>query len=296
MSYIYRRTSHANLQPSKTVTPTTSAQTVTPDAGYDGLQEVEVDAVTSAIDANIQPGNIKQGVEILGVVGTLTQGIQIDGATVTGDLDIASFFQTDSARRARITSIDDSSTLTVNVNDAFVGLGAEYIRLRNATSLAYAFGANDKCKTLILDNVTTAQGHQCRYMTALEVFVAPSLTIMPTYMFRANQVMVSAEFGTLTAWGSVIWDVCRNMRSFTVGVGTAINIQLNKWTATNVIAEGPAAIAELNANIVSGLANRVADRTGDSALTITFGTALYNVLTAETLAAFTSKNWNVAYA
>lgn len=53
------------------VTPTTSAQTLTPDSGH-AYKKVEVSAVTAAIDANIAAGNIKSGVTILGVEGTYT--------------------------------------------------------------------------------------------------------------------------------------------------------------------------------------------------------------------------------
>ena len=90
-----------NLQ-NKTVTPSTSQQSVTADSGYDGLgtvtvsaiqtetktatpstsqqtinatsgkymTSVTVSAVTSSIDADIVAGNIKSGVNILGVTGT----------------------------------------------------------------------------------------------------------------------------------------------------------------------------------------------------------------------------------
>ena len=54
----------------KTVTPTTSAQYVTADKGYQ-LEAVNVEAVTSEIDSNIQPNNIRLGVEVLGVIGNL---------------------------------------------------------------------------------------------------------------------------------------------------------------------------------------------------------------------------------
>lgn len=54
----------------KTVTPSTSEQTITADEGKDGLGTVTVSAVTAAIDANITAGNIKDGVTILGVTGT----------------------------------------------------------------------------------------------------------------------------------------------------------------------------------------------------------------------------------
>ena len=86
------------------------------------------------------------------------------------------------------------------------------------------------------------------------------------------------------------------MRNFEVGTGTAIALSIKQWTATNVIAEGQSGIDELNYNIKTYIADKVADRTNDTALTITFGASLYNVLTAATIAAFTAKNWNVASA
>lgn len=56
------------------VTPTTSAQTLTPTSPYNGFDEVNVSAVTAAIDSNIIAGNIKSGVNILGVIGTYNGG------------------------------------------------------------------------------------------------------------------------------------------------------------------------------------------------------------------------------
>ena len=64
-----------NLQ-SKVVNPTTAVQNVTYDDGYEGLNNVQVNAVTSAIDSNITAENIKLGVSILGVDGTLEEGIK----------------------------------------------------------------------------------------------------------------------------------------------------------------------------------------------------------------------------
>lgn len=64
---------------SKTATPSTSQQVIQPDAGYDGLEKVTISAVTAAIDADIVAGNIKSGVNILGVTGTYSGG----GATLT---------------------------------------------------------------------------------------------------------------------------------------------------------------------------------------------------------------------
>lgn len=55
---------------SLTVTPTTSQQSFSKQGQYDGYNPVTVNAVTSAIDSNIQPIFIRKGIEILGVTGT----------------------------------------------------------------------------------------------------------------------------------------------------------------------------------------------------------------------------------
>lgn len=52
------------------VTPTTSVQSLTPSSPYTGFNEVSVSAVTSSVDANIQPENIRENVTILGTTGT----------------------------------------------------------------------------------------------------------------------------------------------------------------------------------------------------------------------------------
>ena len=67
------------------ITPSTSAQIITPSSGHNGITEANVAAVTSSIDSNIQAGNIKKDVSILGVTGTLNEGI-----TPTGELAITS--------------------------------------------------------------------------------------------------------------------------------------------------------------------------------------------------------------
>ena len=73
---------------SKTVNPSWVDQTITPSANKDGLSSVKVNKVTSSIDPNIAPNNIKLGVSILGVTGQYdpvsgitTQAVNVDSST-----------------------------------------------------------------------------------------------------------------------------------------------------------------------------------------------------------------------
>lgn len=116
-----------NLQ-TKTVTPSESTQTVSPDSGYDGLSKVTVNAISSTYigsdvtkksaatyipkttnqsiasgqylsgtqtikgDANLVAGNIKSGVSIFGVTGTYTGGGSSGGS---GNNNVEAYVITD---------------------------------------------------------------------------------------------------------------------------------------------------------------------------------------------------------
>ena len=75
------------------VQPTTAEQTITPTAGS-VFSGGTVHAVTSSIDSNIVPENIKEGVSILGVAGTLSEGITPAGTiaiNLNGTYDVTNY-------------------------------------------------------------------------------------------------------------------------------------------------------------------------------------------------------------
>ena len=67
--YSFIRIKGVNNQDNKVIDPSVNEQTVTPDAGFLGMKQVTINGVTSTIDNNIIPENIKKGVTILGVEG-----------------------------------------------------------------------------------------------------------------------------------------------------------------------------------------------------------------------------------
>lgn len=64
----------------KYASPATYQQTIRPDSGYSSMDQVIISAVTSSIDGNIKSANIREGVKILGVTGTMEP---IKGETLT---------------------------------------------------------------------------------------------------------------------------------------------------------------------------------------------------------------------
>ena len=110
------------------ITPTTSAQTFTIPSGYSGNGAFTVGAVTSAIDSNIQAGNIKQGVTILGVEGTLS-GANMTSLSVTPSTSSQSFTPTgayngfDSVTVGAVTSAIDSDIISANIKSGVSILG-----------------------------------------------------------------------------------------------------------------------------------------------------------------------------
>ena len=164
---------------SKTITPTKLNQTITPDTGYDALSSVIVNGVTSDIDSNITAGNIKEGVSILGVTGTLkpvaAPNLQNKSATpLTTNQTIEPDEGYDGLSYVSISKVDssiDSNIVAGNikkdisilgVTGTYEGDGSAY----TTTQVYNALKANYDTNGTFTDNVTyTVKGTLLYYKT-----------------------------------------------------------------------------------------------------------------------------------
>ena len=113
-----------------TITPSTSQQTIVPSQGKNAITQVTVNAVTSAIDINIQAKNIKKDVVILGVTGTYEDtGDTSDATAVSNDIIsgktayIATGKVTGTLNISQdIKGIDDPDDIFINVNNDIINL------------------------------------------------------------------------------------------------------------------------------------------------------------------------------
>lgn len=108
----------------RTISPAKTEQTILAADGYDGIKKVTVNAVTSSIDANIQEENIKEGVEILGKIGTYKGGVTPTGTLdiiANGNYDVTNYASANVNVEGGVEIETDTSATTAKVGDVLNG-------------------------------------------------------------------------------------------------------------------------------------------------------------------------------
>jgi len=181
---------------SLSITPSISPQTFTPSGNVDGYGPVTVSAVTSSIDNNIQAGNIKSGVSILGVTGNV---VQLNGTTTTINPSTSSQTITPTSPNNGFTSVTvpavtsaiDSNIQAGNIKNGVTILG---------TTGTYAPSAGPDC---YVDYIANSQGKLVRGNTIIDV-AASNATDLSNYILKEaykdnTNTTSTVDFSTLTA-------------------------------------------------------------------------------------------------
>ena len=189
------------------ITPRTYNQTLTPSSGYDALGKVTINKVTSAIDSNITPENIKNGVTILGVEGTF------DTPEYEGSYEITSN-GTYATSGKKMT--DD---LVVNVEDNIFGLKqrCEYTMeslndvngiitevVDGAFSVWNAWSNTKKnvLKTVYLPNATTIGQEAFKRNNGLT-----TVTLLSCLQIKENAFQLCSSLETITLGGNSVCSI-----------------------------------------------------------------------------------------
>ena len=225
-----------NLEPdkpnqTKTVDSSTETQVVTADPGHE-LESVTVNAVTSSIDSNITPENIKKDVTILGVTGTLEGGVEdtqnlID--LIEGDITILNIPNTTSKIRnyafyycRKLTSITIPDSVTSIGERAFYSCS----KLTNVTigsgvtSIgSYAFSnCSNLTSITIPEGVTSIGGSAFYYCDKLTSITIPdSVTSIGNNAFSQCTSLISIIIGDgVTRIGNYSFQNCSSLTSITI--------------------------------------------------------------------------------
>ena len=161
----------ANL--ARTVNPSTTTQSIGVQSGFSGNGTITVNPVTASIDANIQAGNIKSGVTILGVTGTYGGGSSKYGATADtflGNIDANGVLQLPS-EQSDIVFTGVTDIVSYGLYYRFIRTNVKSVSFPDLVMISSSFACTDafcNCPSLIsvsLPNLTTINGSNvCNYM------------------------------------------------------------------------------------------------------------------------------------
>lgn len=327
------------------VIPSSSVQQVLPPTGYDGLSECTVDRITAEVDSDIQPENIKEGVEILGVDGTY-KPLGGEGGICINEVDEDGYPVDITVKNWDFKSQRDFSDVNFNGqvpnDDKFIipfyssilTSHLKKLKLGNCKNMAFAgfmYGVIEEVE-IQSDNFALLQNafYMCNSLKTVKIncsFIGRTfencqnvnalflgngiITITNNaFTFGINNINVIDELrlpNTVKKIGASIFDI-RNFRKFYIPnsieicggkpfadsyAGVLNEVEIENGFNCNGLILSSNRFSPPAEQIISWL-EALADRTGETAYTLTIGSTNINKLTSEQIAIATNKNWNLA--
>ena len=291
-AYIIQRLYPSPTKEPLTITPSTTEQQFSSNdsSKYD---PITVEPVTSSIDSNIQPKNIKEGVSILGVEGTLSTGA---GVFVVPDGVKFGF-----SIITEIPSNWDFSNVTNMHNMFYLCRGLTTIPLldtSSVTDMSWAFNYCDKLTTipqLDTSNVTNMNGmfSNCPNLTTIPQLDTSKVTDM-NYMLDSCNGLTTVEgidFSGLTSeltylFGTAITtkpNITRFIVNGKINVSISDGYGINELTA-------------IDYDSVKSILTAASNTDNTNAKTLAFNRTMtdQNGELASLVASCTSKGWTIS--
>lgn len=226
----------------KTATPSINEQVITADSGYDGLNSVTINAVTSAIDNNIQPSNIKKDVNILGVVGTLVDNSDaiIEGTATSITTNATKIAQYKFYYDESLTEFIGNNVLNVG-SYAFWSFKSDFeFSLPNARYIeAYAFQHNAwYINKVELPNCLTINSYAFNNNSSqssnntVATLLLPKVKTIGSYAFSCWGSITSLNLPELTTIGNGSFSRCSSLVSVNLGNLTQIKQQCFQYCSS----------------------------------------------------------------
>ena len=205
-------------------------------------------------------------------------------------------------------SVNMPSLTAISGNSCFQGCTSlQSANLPSLTKIgAYSFQGCTSLQSANLPSITKLSGYVFYGCSSLKDAHIQSAKRLNYYSFRGCTNLQSIDVPSLTLVDTAFIDCIQLMR-ITIKQGTDFSLNFSSWNPTEALLTTSTSLVEdgepftsnrekLLYNIRTYMCAKLKDMTGLTAPTFTFGADLKTAITedAETLAAFTSKNFNIA--
>lgn len=186
-----------------TIHPSINEQIITPENPYTGFETITVNPVTSAIDNNIQPSNIKKNITILGITGTYEEPLQNKTFVFNSNSSTITTIYPDSSYSGLSSVTIDLSYIENYLENLNAGDTATVVNLQNKTingpgiytcdsgydGLGIVTVSNDWIQQLIDDNkYPTVSGDLDAVLDNTATYISSDATYIRNYAFYQSNI------------------------------------------------------------------------------------------------------------